>query len=464
MTGVGPKNRAGRRRGGLLPDLPRPAWVVLGGDFLSAIGSGLTLPCLFLYTHQVRGLSSAAAGLVVSTIALASLLGNPLGGALADRCTPRRALLAGLGFAAAGSVALAVAHSAITLFGAAGLLGVGVAIIWPAQDAFLAGLVRPVQRPAVFSVRHASLNAGLGLGALAAAAVIDVAQPATFVAVYLADAATFVAVIPFIARLPGGPGPARPTVSPVLRSRCSYRTVLADKTFRRVWALTALVVGVSFGQYQTSFVGYATRPGGITPRAVSLAFAANTLTVVGAQLFVLRRLGGHRRTSAVALAGLAWAATWATVILAGHLGAGAGARLAFASAMIVFAVGETLLSPTLPAIINDLAPPEAVGRYNGLGAVAFTTGFLVGPASGALALGSGWGTAWFVVLVPVCLAAAAAALRLRRHLPVGVDHIPPLASRPTATAQKSAPRLGRKQPSHTTGFPTADHATPNPAW
>jgi hypothetical protein len=240
--------------------------------------------------------------------------------------------------------------------------------------------------------------------------------------VVAAYAATFVAVIPFIARLPGGPGPASPATSPVLRSQCSYRMVLADKTFRRVWALTALVVGVSFGQYQASFVGYATRPGGITPRAVSLAFAANTLTVVGAQLFVLRRLGGHRHTSAVALAGLAWAITWATVILAGHLGAGVGARLAFASAMIVFALAETLLSATLPAIINDLAPPEVVGRYNGLGALAFTTGFLVGPASGAIALGAGWGTAWFVVLVPVCLAAA---LRLRRHLPVGVDHMRP---------------------------------------
>jgi len=30
-------------RPGLVPDLPRPAWVVLGGDFASAVGSGLTL-------------------------------------------------------------------------------------------------------------------------------------------------------------------------------------------------------------------------------------------------------------------------------------------------------------------------------------------------------------------------------------------------------------------------------------
>ena len=47
------------------------------------------------------------AGLVVATIALASLAGNPLGGAMADRWTPRRVLMTGLMVAAAGSVALA---------------------------------------------------------------------------------------------------------------------------------------------------------------------------------------------------------------------------------------------------------------------------------------------------------------------------------------------------------------------
>ena len=44
------------RRTPLIPALPRPARVVLGGDFISAVGSGLTLPCLFIYAHQVRDL------------------------------------------------------------------------------------------------------------------------------------------------------------------------------------------------------------------------------------------------------------------------------------------------------------------------------------------------------------------------------------------------------------------------
>lgn len=434
-TGEGARQH---RRAGFLPVLPRPAWVVLGADFLSAIGSGMTLPCLFIYAHQVRHLSYGLAGLVVSTVALISLAGNPAGGALADRWTPRRALILGLVIAAAGSIGLALGHDAAALFGAAGVVGFGVAVAWPAQDALLASLAGAAARSAVFSVRHASMNAGLGLGALVAAALISTSHPGTFVAVYLADAASFLLAVPVLAclgaaeRRTSAPeqGTAeerydtRPGEIPQ-HGRTGYRDVLRDRAFVRVWLLTALIVTVSFGQFQSSLAGYATRPGGISAHGLSLAFAANMLTVTGAQLFVLRWLGGRRRTTGAALAALAWAASWVVVIIGGHLGGGVAADVTFVIATMIFALGESLLSPTLPAIINDLATPEAAGRYNGLGALAFTTGFLLGPAIGGLALGAGWGTGLFAALVLGCLTAAAAAARLDRRLPLSANQIAP---------------------------------------
>jgi MFS family permease len=465
--------------------------VVLAGDFVSAAGSGLTLPFLFIYAHRVRGLPDGVAGLVVAAIALASLAGNPAGGALADRWTPRRALMAGLAAAAAGSAALALARTAPQLFAAAVLLGLGVSVIWPAQDALLASLAGPAGRSAVFAVRHACLNAGLGLGALAAAAVVSVAHPATFTAIYLVDAASFLAFVPVLARLrpaaqpasqpppatgqlPAGeqppaseqrPGRQQPPASKPPAApphRAGFRAVLADKAFVRVWTLTAVLVTVSFGQSQSSFAGYATRPGGIGPHGLALAFAANTLTVVGAQLFVLRRLAGRRRTTAAALAAAAWAASWAVVIAAGHLGGGAAAEVTFAGAMVIFALGECLLSPTLPAIINDLAPPEAVGRYNGLGVLAFTTGFLAGPATGGAALGAGWGTGLFAALVVTCAAAAAFALRLGRHLPAAANHIPAPEPSPATPAASPQPAPGQAtghghQPTTLPGEPHRSH-------
>jgi MFS family permease len=408
----------------LIPVLPRSAWAVLGGDFVSAIGVGLTLPCLFIYAHQVRDLSYGQAGLVLSTIALTSLAGNPIGGAAADRWTPRLALIIGLLLAAAGSAALAAARSAPELFGAAALCGLGVSITWPVQDTLLAGLAGPDSRSAVFSVGHACLNAGLGLGALGSAGIVSVGHPGTFTAVFLADAGTYLVPVVILARLRlPEPAQADQQESSSAAPWRGYLAVLRDKAFVRVWLLTALIVTVSFGQYQSSFAGFTTRPGGISTHGLALAYAANMLTVVFAQLFVLRWLSGRRRTTGAALAAIAWAVTWIVVLIGGHLGGGPAAIATFAVAMVIFALGETMLSPTLPAIVNDLAPAGSQGRYNGLGVLAFTTGFLLGPAVGGAALGAGQGNGLFAVIAAVCILASLSALRLARHLPAAANRV-----------------------------------------
>jgi hypothetical protein len=70
--------------------------------------------------------------------------------------------------------------------------------------------------------------------------------------------------------------------------------------------------------------------------------------------------------------------------------------------------------------------------YNGLGVLAFTAGFLLGPATGGAALSAGQGTGLFAALVLACAAAATAALRLSRHLPPAANQIPARAPTPSA--------------------------------
>jgi MFS family permease len=248
---------------------------------------------------------------------------------------------------------------------------------------------------------------------------VEVHHPATFEIVYLLDGLSFLLYAPFLLIAQD-----RPLVAPAVgaQRRPTYRDVLRDKTFLRVWALTASVATVSYGMCNSAFPAFATRPGGITASGLGLAFAANTLTVVGAQLLVLRLLQGRRRTSAVALAAGAWAVTWAIVLASDRLG-GLAAQMGFASAMVVFALGECLLSPTLPAVINDLATPEDRGRYNGLGTLAWTTGFIAGPALAGLALARGWGPWLFITLILACGLVATAALRLGRGLSPAIDTV-----------------------------------------
>jgi MFS family permease len=186
--------------------------------------------------------------------------------------------------------------------------------------------------------------------------------------------------------------------------------------FVRVWLLCALVVALSYGQLHAAFPAYAARPGGISVSALSIAYAANAMIVVAAQLLVLRLLGGHRRTTAIALACAAFATAWAIALAAGQLGSGAEAQLAFVVALVVFGLAETLLSPTFAAIVNDIAPEALRGRYNGFSTLAWTTGFLLGPAVAGAALDAGIDTALFTGLIAASAIAGVGAVRLARHL------------------------------------------------
>ena len=415
-----------------MPDLPRQAWIVLGGDTLSAIGSGMTLPFLVVYLHRVRGMELGIATLALATVALASFAGNLLGGSLADRVGPRRALMLGLVVSSAGAAWFAFVHEAATAVAAAAVIGLGASISWPTLDALLATAVKPEQRSNVFSVRHATLNAGFGVGALLAAAIADFGSPRSFEVLYLIDSASFLAFLPLLLALRGIGARAMKEGE---ATSGGYGAVLRDRAFLAVWGLTALIVVVGYSQYQASFPAFATGTGGISSKALGIAFAANTFCVAVLQLVVLRLLEGRRRTTGIILSCACFGAGWCITIAAAHAGGGAPAVAVFALAMTVLAAAETLLSPTLSPIINDLAPEALRGRYNGIFVLAFTTGFTVGPALAGQGLLVGDGTPFFVALVVGCGAAAVGGAMLRRRLDprldmVGALHVETPAPRP----------------------------------
>jgi MFS family permease len=405
---------------GLIPQLPRAAKIVLLGDAVSALGQGMSLPFLLVYLHQVRGIDLSTVGLVLSTVALVSFAGSPLGGWLSDPLGPRTTLVISLVTSAVGTGMFAGAEQAPLAFLAAALFGLGNATASPAFNALLAGLVDPGRRSGAFSVRHATLNSGLAVGALLAGLIVDTARPATFQAIYLINALTFLLFIPLLLLIPARRAKEAPVQA---RTKPSYRTVLRDRMFLSVVGLSALIVTVGYAQYHAAFPGWATRHAGIPASALGACFAANAGTVVLVQLPMLRALVGRRRTTAVSLACATFAVSWSLALIFGFVGNGWTARVGFILTMVVFGIAETALSPTLPAIVNDLAPDHLRGRYNGVSALGWTTGYFVGPAIAGFALNANAGTTLLVTLVLACVLAGLWAARLGRRLPQSANII-----------------------------------------
>jgi len=106
--------------------------------------------------------------------------------------------------------------------------------------------------------------------------------------------------------------------------------------------------------------------------------------------------------------------------VAGHAGSALAAPL-LVMAATVFAVGETALSPTVPAIVNDIAPEHLRGRYNAGSSLAYTTGFMLGPVLAGLTISQGHATALLAGLIAACCLAAVLALGLARWLPASAN-------------------------------------------
>lgn len=400
----------------------REARRVLTGTLISALGRGLTLPYLFVYLTQVRGLDPGLVGLLAGWMGAVTLVLAPLGGTLVDRFGARWVVLPLLALEAIASASLGFVTSAGAAFVSLTLIGVGFSAIYSGQNTILASLVGERDRQAVFGLSFTLVNLGVGLGGITGGILVDPSRPVTFQTLYFLDAASYLAPAAILLSLPQvGRRPAAalaPRPAPPARTGGGYARVLSDRTTARFFLLGLLLVTFAYAQLEIGFTAFSTSVAAVPARTLGLAFTANTLVIVVTQLPVLRWLQGRSRSRALAMAASVYGLAW--VVLAGAGLAGKTAPgLAVAGVigcLAIFGLGETLMSPVMPAITNALASDELRGRYNALAGMLWGLGGIIGPVSAGPIIGRGFGTVWIGLLIGGCLVTALLLRGLQRHL------------------------------------------------
>ncbi|MFI1993112.1 MFS transporter [Actinoplanes sp. NPDC020271] len=411
----------------------REARLVLVGVLLSSIGRGLTLPFLFIYLTDVRSMSDAAAGLVIGWFGAVVMILAPVGGTLMDRFGARPVALTSLIGQTVGSVLLAYAVTPALVCLALTVAAAGVASSWAGNATMLASLTGEHERQRTFGLQFALLNLGIGCGGVIAGAFVDVHRPGSFVAIYLLDAFTYLIPAAILLAMPGvgrrltAPGHTEPRTG-------GYREVFRDRAFRRLLIFGLVLTTCGYGQIEVGFPAFAVRTADVTPRVVAWALAANTIMIVAAQLFVMRRIEGRSRSRTLAVVGAIFAVSWLV------LGAGGviGDRIPLLAAILViacstiFGFGETLLQPVQPALINALAPDRLRGRYNSAHSVNFGISSVLGPITAGPLIGAGHAMTWVALTIGGCLLASVLALTLHRLLTTHQDGRVELTPEPVA--------------------------------
>lgn len=390
---------------------------------IQTLGRGLTLPFTLIYLHEVRGFELGLSGTLMALIAITGLIVTGPGGVLTDRFGARAVLLVGIAAMIAGNALLAFATTPGVAAVALVLIGINFGVSFPAFNALIASVVDGDLRQQYFGINFALINLGIGVGGIIGGLFADVGRPDTFTYIFLGDAAT--GLIPMALLL----GPLRHAHGRAARPAdhdgpaASYLTILREPAVRWLTALTFVAMFIGYGQLEAGLPGFARQVAEVSTRTVGLAFAVNTAVIVLLQFTVLSRISGRRRTRVMIVMAAIWAAAWGVIGIGGLVPGGAIAVAGVLGFMAVFALGETLLQPTVPAITNDLADDHTRGRYNAVSAAAFQSGAIAGPVAAGFLLEHDLAALYVVLMVLGCAAIAVMALALERRVPATANGV-----------------------------------------
>ena len=410
-------------------DLPREGRLLLSVVAFQFIGTGLVLPFWVVYLHEIRGFSLDTVGLLMALLSAAGFVIVGPGGVVIDRIGPRKTMVGSLLMACTGQVVMAFATTVPVAVVGLSLVGASFGLAWPASQSMVATIVPSAIRPRYFGMNFALLNLGVGIGGIIGGLVADVDRPVTFQIMYLAEATSYVPATLLLL------GPLRHAGGPHVREEndqhdqadaagIGYLALLRRPGVLSLSLLSFVAAFIGYAQLSSGLPAYARAVSEVSTRGLGWAFAANTLVIVLLQLLVLRHIEGRRRTRIVVVMALFWAVSWlllgATAWIPGTL----GATLLVAGCASVFALGETLLQPTVPAMVNDLAPDHLRGRYNALNSAAFQGASVTGPPVAGLLIGRELGGVWIgLLLAGVVLVIALAVLWVEPQLPAQANGV-----------------------------------------
>lgn len=373
--------------------LPRPFWVLWSGTLVNRLGT-MVQPFFAFYLTGTRGLSLAGAGAVLAAFGAGAFFSQLTAGALADRYGRRVTLTGGMLATAVVMLVLAYSTSLPAIVASMFALGLAMEIYRPASSALIADIIPTRDRARAFALLFWAVNLGFTGGVLTGGAL----AVSSILWLFWIDALSCVAfgllvwfLVPESHVRPRDGAPAG-----------SFGEVLGDRV---MVAFTAVTLAYAFVYHQSLItLPLAMRGDGLSPAAYGVAMATNGIVVVAIQPLLVNWLGrhDHSRVSAagILLVGTGFGLTALATSTAGYAGT-----------VVIWSLGEIVVTGVSAAIAADLAPAHLRGRYSGLYGFAFSLSNLISPLLGTWLLGIG-GTVLWLTCAGVAATAATVQLRL----------------------------------------------------
>ena len=425
--------------------LPTTFWWLWTSTLVNRLG-GFVVTFLALYLTVDRGFSPAFAGLVASLYGLGGSVASVAGGVLADRIGRRPTLLAAQSATAAATLVLGLVHPAWAIAATAAVLGFTSNASRPAVSAIMADLVPASDRVRAFSLNYWAINIGFAFSAAAAGLI----AAHGFLLLFIGDSATtLLCALVVFARVPEtrpqaaattagpGSGPGGSATAAAAPPRIGLTAVLRDPAFMALVGLTFLLACVS-NQGSVALPIVMGRAG-YSATDYGLVVSLNGLLIVLLQIPVTRFVAGRNRALMLAVAALCTGFGFG-------LTAFAGGAWFYALTVAIWSAGEMLSVPANMALVAELSPTHARGRYQGVYSLAWSGASFLAPMTAGFLLAASGGDAVWLCCAVLGAVAATGYVWLLRERPAAERPVAerPAVSRPAVSAAAEVDLAGER--------------------
>ena len=360
-------------------EYPRAFWIYNVIVFIDRLGGFMLYPFFALYLTQKFDIGMSTVGLLFGVFSISGMVGNALGGAIADRMGRKTVIIFSLVLSSLSALGMGFAPTLGIFIAVVVLVGTLSSIGHPAHEAVVADLLPQEKRAEGYGIIRVVFN----LAVIIAPPIAGLLIANSYLTLFLVDAViSLISAAIVIVALPETKPQAGEGVKPesMRQTFAGYGRVFKDTPFLAFIAVTVMMTLVYMNMNSTLGV-YLRDQHGLPEVRYGWLLSINAIIVVLFQFWVTRRLEKYKPLLMMAAGSLLYAIGFA---MYGFIPTFA----LFVVAMIIITVGEMVVSPFQQSLVASFAPEDMRGRYMAVSGLSWSISFTVGPYLAGLILDS----------------------------------------------------------------------------
>ena len=332
-------------------------WLLLSASFIDSLGGSLIFPFLSLFMTHKFNVGMTEVGTMYLVWGLTSgLIGNVLGGALADKFGRKTNMIFGLIASATSALLMVIIENIVLFYIAIAIVGIFQDIAGPARQAMIADLVPEELRGDAYGLFRIVFNLSVTIGP----AIGGFMASRSFEMLFLADMVISVLVAAFVFFFLPETRPQQgetemDTEENFRDTLEGYREVIKDKLYLE-FIIVSILSALMYFNMNSSLSVYLVNYRNISPEQFGYILSLNAGMVVMLQMLFTRLTASWKPMLAIALGNLLYVVgfTMYGIVESYPL---------YLLAMVVITIGEMIYAPKEQTIVASLAPEHMRGRY-----------------------------------------------------------------------------------------------------